>query len=345
MSEPTRPPEERDTLEAFGACQLAALAKDWGGVLGADVVGGKPAVLKPGEALPDGKELWPAVVTVLDMESPEGAQLVVVAPYEEAARFFEIPLPDGSPGSIEHSDEALREVFAFLGASTDRAFRKDISSHFRVKGCSSRRVRDLEEIQEVAREADPSVLRLGVSARGGRRLRLWVVLPRAFASSMVEARGRSGKLTRRPPSTVIAAAATGGCILVVDDQILIRRVLRWLLERHGYQVVEASTGAEALNKLSAHKPALVLLDVMMPQMDGFELCRRMRASPEYRALPVIFCTAKDTRQDVIEAIKSGAQDYIIKPFKKELLLEKIARVIAGSSVTEGAAPPPDALTP
>ncbi|GEM_PF-611385 len=344
MSDSPRPADERDTLEALGVGQLAALSKEWGGVLSAEVIAGTPTLLKSTESLPGGKELWPAVMSLVELESPEGAQLVVVAPYEEAAVFFEIPLPDDSPGSVEHTDEALREVFAFLGPATDRALRKEVGPQFRVKGCASRRVRAPEEMREAGKEEDPLTLRLAVSAKGGRRLHLWVVVSKGLTASMVEARERSGKLARRSPSTVVAALAPGGCILVVDDQILIRRVLKWVLETQGYQVVEAASGEEALFKLSAHKPALVLLDIMMPQMDGMELCRRMRTYPQYKSLPVIFCTAKDTRQDVIDALRAGAQDYVIKPFKKEVLLAKVAKAISGRPASEGTERPPDALT-
>jgi CheY-like chemotaxis protein len=116
-------------------------------------------------------------------------------------------------------------------------------------------------------------------------------------------------------------------ILVVDDKGVIRMLIRRYLEDAGYGVLEASDGEEALRLLKKESVDLVLLDIMMPKMDGMEFCRQLREQPDRKGLPVIMCTAKGQRKDVVDAIKTGASDYIIKPFTKDVLLEKIGKLV------------------
>ena len=112
-------------------------------------------------------------------------------------------------------------------------------------------------------------------------------------------------------------------ILVVDDESQMRRVLRAALSTHGYQLVEAESGEEALNKLSAQRCDLVLLDLNLPGLDGIQTCCAIRANWE---VPIIVMSTRVSEKDKIAASEAGAEDYITKPFGIEELLSRIREV-------------------
>ena len=112
-------------------------------------------------------------------------------------------------------------------------------------------------------------------------------------------------------------------ILVVDDQPINVQLLRRKLEREGIQVVSAYSGIEALELVQQNKPDLILLDVMMPDMDGIEVCERLQADEELRGIPVIFITARNNKESKLEGLNVGAVDYITKPIDLD---ETLARV-------------------
>jgi CheY-like chemotaxis protein len=112
-------------------------------------------------------------------------------------------------------------------------------------------------------------------------------------------------------------------ILVVDDQPVNVRILQRKLEKEGMNVVTACSGVEALEQIAISRPSLVLLDVVMPEMDGMEVCRRLREMPGTEDLPVIFITAKDSRENKLAGLNAGGSDYITKPIDLD---ETLARV-------------------
>ena len=112
-------------------------------------------------------------------------------------------------------------------------------------------------------------------------------------------------------------------ILVVDDQPINVQLLKRKLEREGIRITAAYTGLEALEAVQKEKPDLILLDVMMPDMDGIEVCQRLQASEETRGIPVIFITARTTKESKLEGLNVGAVDYITKPIDLD---ETLARV-------------------
>ena len=114
-----------------------------------------------------------------------------------------------------------------------------------------------------------------------------------------------------------------GKILVVDDQSANIRVVSALLERHGYAVDTASNGKDALACAEASLPDLVLLDMMMPGMDGFELLQALQQMPGMRGVPSIFLTAAQDRDLLLRAFDAGAVDYVTKPFMPEELLARV----------------------
>ncbi|MGH8031245.1 MAG: hybrid sensor histidine kinase/response regulator [Luteimonas sp.] len=120
-----------------------------------------------------------------------------------------------------------------------------------------------------------------------------------------------------------SAAPTAGKILVVDDRPANLRVVSALLARHGYEVTTAASGADALAMATDQVPDLMLLDMMMPGMDGFELLAEVKQRPELLRLPVVFLTAAQDRELLLRAFDAGAVDYVTKPFMPEELLARV----------------------
>ena len=117
-------------------------------------------------------------------------------------------------------------------------------------------------------------------------------------------------------------------ILIVDDQADIRKILSLALTRAGFLTDVAQNGAEAIEKAKKFNPQLILLDVMMPQMDGFEACRRIREIENLRNVPVIFLTALDEESQVLTGYELGAVDYLTKPVSHAFLIAKIKAILA-----------------
>lgn len=112
-------------------------------------------------------------------------------------------------------------------------------------------------------------------------------------------------------------------ILIVDDTLENIQVLGLLLRQKNYQIVVARNGREALDAVERMQPDLILLDAMMPEMDGFETCRRIKASEENNTIPIIFLTALNDRDDILKGLELGAVDYISKPFNATELLVRV----------------------
>jgi DNA-binding response OmpR family regulator len=119
-------------------------------------------------------------------------------------------------------------------------------------------------------------------------------------------------------------------LLVVDDNRDNVEILTAFLESRGYNVVSAPDGRTALAKLEETNPSLVLLDVMMPGMDGWQVCRTIKAHPEFASTRVIMVTAKGGFEDKYEGMRSGADDYVVKPIDLEELAEKVERNLAAA---------------
>ncbi|GEM_PF-1652057 len=161
------------------------------------------------------------------------------------------------------------------------------------------------------------------------------------------ASGGTGKILPSSKDTattrIIPQIATAGprkTILVCDDVTQIRKILCFNLKAANYETIEAEDGSEAIKLSEMHKVDLILLDVMTPKVDGFTACGRIKANPNTKNVPIIMLTACSQKEDVIRALSTGACDYIVKPFKKETVLQKIERAIAAAAT----APAGDALS-
>ena len=112
-------------------------------------------------------------------------------------------------------------------------------------------------------------------------------------------------------------------ILIVDDEEDILEMIEYNLAKEGYWVSRAQTGEKALRKLKDEPPDLVLLDLMLPGIDGLDVCRQIKSNPESNHIPVIMLTARGTEADVVSGLELGADDYVIKPFSMRVLLARI----------------------
>ena len=116
-------------------------------------------------------------------------------------------------------------------------------------------------------------------------------------------------------------------ILVVEDEDDIRELLRYNLAKEGYQVTGAASGEEALKAVRVAMPDLVLLDLMLPGLDGLEVCRSLKQDPQTRNLPIVMLTAKGEEADIVAGLELGADDYITKPFSLRVLLARLRAVL------------------
>ena len=111
-------------------------------------------------------------------------------------------------------------------------------------------------------------------------------------------------------------------VLIVDDEANIVISIEFLLKQAGYNIEIANDGEEALEKAESYRPDLILLDVMMPKINGFEVCRRVRGNPDWKDMRIVMLTAKGREVEVTKGLALGADSYIIKPFStKELMAE------------------------
>jgi len=121
-------------------------------------------------------------------------------------------------------------------------------------------------------------------------------------------------------------------VLIVDDDKVIQQLIEVNLELEGYETARASDGEEALDQVRVFKPEVIILDVMMPKMDGREVCKRIKADPTTRAIPIVFLSARAQEMDVQSGLELGASAYMTKPFDPVDLLDVIERVLAGETV-------------
>ncbi|HEU5057063.1 MAG TPA: response regulator, partial [Kofleriaceae bacterium] len=150
------------------------------------------------------------------------------------------------------------------------------------------------------------------------------VIERALSSR------RGGRRSGREPGEQAAVAAAAGAahILLVEDSDMVRESLRRLLVDAGYRVTAARDGAEGLEAAQAQRFDLVSTDVMMPRMDGYELTRALRATAEYRDVPIVMVTSRGERIDRVRGFDAGVDEYITKPHDRHLLLKAVARLLA-----------------
>lgn len=125
-------------------------------------------------------------------------------------------------------------------------------------------------------------------------------------------------------------------ILVVDDEQNILQMVNQTLTRSGYKVTTSADGKDALEKVQANKPDLIILDIMMPYLDGFEVLQALRRKPETRNTPVIFLTAKNNDMDIFKGWQAGVNCYLIKPFNPSELIKYVKQNLKKGAAVDGA---------
>ncbi|MBI2432045.1 MAG: response regulator [Candidatus Hydrogenedentes bacterium] len=116
-------------------------------------------------------------------------------------------------------------------------------------------------------------------------------------------------------------------ILIVEDEEDLAELVRYNLSREGYLAHVAPTGTSALTLTRTKKPDLILLDLMLPELDGLEVCKRLKADPDYQHIPVVMLTAKGEEADIVTGLEMGADDYITKPFSPRVMLARVRAVL------------------
>ncbi len=117
-------------------------------------------------------------------------------------------------------------------------------------------------------------------------------------------------------------------ILVVDDEPPIVRLMEFILARQGHEMLVAVNGEEALEKVRAESPDLILLDIMMPRIDGYEVARTLRADPTHGDIPIIMLSAKAQEEDIRKGLEVGVNEYITKPFSPDYLVKVVTDYLA-----------------
>ena len=123
-------------------------------------------------------------------------------------------------------------------------------------------------------------------------------------------------------------------VLVVEDELPLAEMLQYNLEAEGYHVDHAETGEDAEILVAEEQPDLIILDWMLPQVSGIELCRRLRSKPETRAIPILMLTARGEESDRIRGLSTGADDYVVKPFSLPELMARVKAVLRRSSQSQ-----------
>ena len=116
-------------------------------------------------------------------------------------------------------------------------------------------------------------------------------------------------------------------ILIAEDERDIRELVSLSLQFGGYTVVQAANGAEAVEQAQKELPDLILMDVRMPKMTGYDACRRIKAMPELRDIPVVFVSAKGQESEIQTGLEAGAEEYILKPFAPDELIKQVQAVL------------------
>lgn len=123
-------------------------------------------------------------------------------------------------------------------------------------------------------------------------------------------------------------------ILVVEDEEDILELIRYNMEKSGYNVIEAMTGESALEQVRTEHPELVLLDLMLPGIDGLEVCKSLKNNPRTRHIPIVMLTARGEESDIVIGLELGADDYITKPFSPKVLIARVKAVLRRRRTTQ-----------
>ncbi len=118
-----------------------------------------------------------------------------------------------------------------------------------------------------------------------------------------------------------------GKVLVVDDEVYILHILDFSLGAEGFDVITAADGEQALARARSERPDLIVMDIMMPRLDGYETCRRLKGDPSTKEIPVLLLTARGREEDRKRGMEAGADDYMTKPFSPNKLIGRVSEML------------------
>lgn len=118
-----------------------------------------------------------------------------------------------------------------------------------------------------------------------------------------------------------------GKVLVVDDEVYILHILDFSLGAEGFDVITAADGEQALSRARSERPDLIVMDIMMPRLDGYETCRRLKSDPATKNIPVLLLTARGREEDRKRGMEAGADDYMTKPFSPNKLIARVTEML------------------
>lgn len=317
MSEPDPPaadPEaQAKALAALSAKVLHAAAKDWHTLIGSAVSFGAPAVEPlPPEGIPLDLP-WPLKGAALELTGDLDGRLFALVRSLDAPAFLK-PQGDGEPQDVlDAALTYLAEAVAKVVAKGERKMEGRAGPTLEASGPSS--------LVDAGAPMGGWLGRAAATIGENKDVPVWLLFPSVLG----------GTLASDFAPEEGAPAGGRGKVLLIDDQYTIRSLLKRILAKEGFKVIEGSSGEEGLLRFRQEKPILVICDVMMPVMNGYETCRKLREMPESKGVPIVMCTAKGQRSDVAEALQAGANDYIVKPFTRETVLAKVNKALGHAS--------------
>ena len=266
---------------------------------------------------------------------------------EQARRVRAVELAEAlQAGSIAFSgvgDVTLRPLSQLLGTDTVIGALDQYSVALlrlgddRLAICAD----DLSANQEVVvKNVGPQVARLagvlGATVLGNGQVVLIInpvqLIGRAPEPPMLESAAAGGAPARGAPAHAKLTTVAGATVMVVDDSLTVRRVTQRLLERNGYRTILAKDGVDAMRALEEHIPDVMLVDIEMPRMDGYDLTRNVRSNKATRKIPIIMITSRTAEKHRRVAIELGVNEYLGKPYREDELLELIHRYVHTASV-------------
>ncbi len=322
-----RPEDEEGLVAGLVAMQMGGVVEDWAQLLGTAAAFEPPIVSHTLAGAPSAMQQWPIVGTVIDVEGDLRGSIFCGVASADAAPIAGMLLGREATSLDEEVLDAVRELFNLFCGATDRAFRRNASQKLHVKQVSTAEVTDPNAMPGWTQEPEAWLARVHMRIGDATDVSLVEVIPRDLGLQLIH-------LARERLRDVDTLSGSAGAVprrrqrvLVVDDSSAMRVIIRNYLTHGGYEVQEAESAEEALSLIERSVPSLVLLDVNLPHMNGIEACRQIRKMADARDLPVILCTTRNRREDVVQGIQARASDYVVKPFTREILLRKVARFV------------------
>ena len=219
---------------------------------------------------------------------------------------------------IEAASRAMKQVEQEVGTSLDgfsqRLINGDLSDSVEIKNADGLK-------KEISHLKQDGMQHFRTAAESTQPLKQWAHELKQECEPLMESARALNAMAESIRSTV----------MVVDDDEFQRKIIGQLLQAENYQLIFATDGVDALNILRKTRPDIILMDVMMPDMDGMEATRRLKAIPHFAKTPVIMITGKSEGNVVIDSLKAGASDFVVKPFDRATLLAKIAHALRATA--------------